>query len=121
MDGGVTAARGFRYQYLITLRDPLLIAENPLANEHSVHLEGAAGAGSGGDVIDYAVATGGGELTRVVQVKCRESDRTMAPSEVAKIFFRLTQSDSETYILATNSRVSSNTIDSWGKIGSTEM
>lgn len=81
-DGGRSAARGLRYQYLRTLEALVDAAAEPGRGVAAVHVEGLpAPDGKAMESIDYELTGAGGRTLMAAQVKARAPGTVMGAGE----------------------------------------
>jgi hypothetical protein len=103
-DGGRSAARGLRYQYLRTLEALMDAVERRNNDLQSVHIEGRLGPdGRPPESVDYEASDSAGNLNLVVQVKSRAPGSTMGAGEIFGVLATLVEErDARRYELLTN-------------------
>ena len=102
-DGGRSAAKGFRYQYMRTL-EAMLDAVND-ENVEAIYVEGipAGNENSGAEAVDYELADHAGRTLTAVQVKNRKPGTSIGIAEIFRALAALVQDrDSLKYQLITN-------------------
>src|ERR1700733_1898169 len=103
-DGGRSAARGLRYQYLRTLEALVDAAAEPGRGVAAVHVEGLpAPGGKAPESIDYELTGAGGRTLVAAQVKARAPGTVMGAGEAFRALSGLVRDrDADRYALVTS-------------------
>ena len=112
-DGGRSAARGLRYQYLRTLEALMDAVEEPGDGARAIHIEGRLDAdGADADSIDYELSEASGQIVSAVQVKARAPGSAMGAGQIFGTLVGLVlDRDATRYELRTNARAGNSAMD----------